>query len=135
MDKGQQWVNEEPDDDALPTSIKLYHGTTHPFKVGDMITPQGDSPYAWSSASSDYAQEMVNDSFQHKWYDHLRENPNANLEEFSKNNTPRVYEVEHLGDARFHPYYSGTSIVSSTGFKVVKMHTTYPEDGIGKEWS
>lgn len=121
MDKGQQWADEESEDnDTLPTSFKLYHGTVHPFKVGDIVIPQGDEPYAWATPHSDFAKEMVTDAFHQKWHDHLRENPDADLQEFSKHNTPRVYEVEHLGDARFHPYYGDTSVVSPTGFRVIR---------------
>jgi hypothetical protein len=105
--------------DRGPQFPTLYHGTIHPFEVGDIISPRGEDQYAWATPELRYAKERAADWTHYGWNDHVRENPQADPREFAKSNPARVYEVEHLGDAFFHPD-NKDAVASKSGFRVIR---------------
>jgi hypothetical protein len=104
----------------------LFHGTVHPFKEGDMITPQGDEPYAWATPDKGYAQDRARDSVNYSWEANKKKNPDWNTpggkqyKEYRAETPPRVYQVEGLGDESPHPD-NPSGIYSKKGFRVVKQ--------------
>jgi hypothetical protein len=94
----------------------LYHGTSHPFEIGDMVTPsilRGEhDDRAW--ATTDLAEA---DYF----------------------GGGRVYEVAGLGDEEVHPEYPDVR-TSKTGFKVTREVPPseipqYTEEDVEKKWN
>lgn len=98
------------------TGEVLYHGTTHPFNAGDMVTPQGDEPYAFATPDLSYATERSHEAHTYAWNQKSREGGH-HYPEWKESNPPRVFEVEPSSDMFFHPD-NPDAAVTRTGFRV-----------------
>jgi hypothetical protein len=88
--------------DAL--SQQLFHGSYHPFKPGDIVTPQEEDDRAWATTNRKYAGEHVGEDIPGHKDKHGR--------------APQVFVVEKPEDAVQHAEHKDT-YTSKTGFKVV----------------
>jgi hypothetical protein len=103
----------------------LYHGTIHPFSVGDIVKPQGgegDGEYAWATPREGLAHERAKDWVGYGWNDYSKNNRGAHYEEWEKNNPPRVYKVEPIGDTEVDDNPEYPSVKSRAGFRVIGEH-------------
>lgn len=100
-------------------SSALFHGTTHPFEVGEHVTPQGEEPYAFATPDLDYATDHAG---KRETFDYSKATKSGKPEDHkaAENIEGRVYEVEPLADDAFQHSDNNDAIVSKTGFKVVK---------------
>lgn len=97
----------------------MFHGTVHPFKPGDIVTPQGDEPYAFATPDLDYATEHA-DHRETAVYSRLTRDMRPESHKAAAGITARVYQVEGLGDEWVHPDNTD-AVVSTAGFRVVKQ--------------
>lgn len=84
-------------------SQQLFHGSYHPFKPGDLVTPQDFDDRAWATTNRSYAGEHVGEDIPGHTDMHGRK--------------PRVFVVEKPEDAVQHPEHKDT-YTSKTGFRV-----------------
>jgi hypothetical protein len=106
----------------------LFHGTVHPFKEGDSVTPQGDEPFAYATPNFNYALQRGRDWVNYSWEDAKKVNPTWNtpegkhFDEYAAETPPRVYEVEPIGpvESASQEDYEG-NVKSRIGFRVVKQ--------------
>jgi hypothetical protein len=109
----------------------LYHGTVHPFKEGDLVTPQGghgDSQYAWATPHLEEAHSRAKDWVNYSWEDKKKVNPTWNtpggkkFDEYAAETPPRVYTVEPIGEVEPAGEHTGEGPVKSrVGFRVIKQ--------------
>ena len=117
--------------DNVGKQFELFHGTAHPFKPGDLVTPQGmhgDSQYAWATPHIDYAQSRARDAVNFTWEDKKKVNPTWNypggkqFHEYAAETPPRVYKVEPIGETEPSGEYEDEGNVKSrAGFRVIKQ--------------
>jgi hypothetical protein len=107
----------------------LYHGTVHPFEVGDLVTPQKGDPHAYATPSLEYATTHAKKSLDSYWRKAKSENPSYNTPfgkqyyEWEKENPPKVFQVEPVGEVEDTNNTGGdkNNVMSSEGFRVVKQ--------------
>lgn len=105
----------------------LYHGTIHPFSVGDVVTPRGvwGDGYAWATPNVDVAKRRGEDHVNYGWSDAVKEaNKKGELISPSKweaENPPRVYIVEPVDADEAETTEHGHAR-SRKGFRVTGEH-------------
>jgi len=103
----------------------LYHGTVHPFQVGDVVEPREDhdgEKRAWATSDLGVAKDRAKDWVNYKWNDLSREGKNRSWSEHQKNTPPRVFRVEPLGDVEQHDSEDYKAVSSKKGFRVLGEH-------------
>jgi hypothetical protein len=98
----------------------LFHGTVHPFQIGDAITPQGDEPYAFATPDLDYAEEHAG---HRETLEYSRATRSGKPEDHAAaaKIAGRVFQVEPISDDSFRHSDNTDAVVSKTGFRVVKQ--------------
>lgn len=99
----------------------LYHGTVHPFQVGDVVTP-GEDGKAWATSDLGVAHDRAKQWVGFKWNDLTREGKNTNYGEHEKNTPPRVFKVEPIGEVEEHDSDDYRAVSSKKGFRVLGEH-------------
>lgn len=108
-------------------SSALYHGTLHPFNIGDVIEPRVSS-YAYATPDIEYAQRHVERRIEGtEWEKAKRENPTYNkpggkqFHEWEAEQDPKIFQVEPVGKVEpTGTYDDKNNVMSLQGFKVVK---------------
>lgn len=97
----------------------LYHGTPHPFSIGDHITPQGDEPYAFATPDIEYASDHAG---KREAFEYSKATRSGKPEDHAAASSieGRVYQVEPLSNDAFRHSDNTDAVVSKTGFRVVK---------------
>ena len=90
---------------------KLYHGSTYPFKKGEVVRPFQDNNYG-ASATPDY-------NFAQKYADQRIISPQQAQSGF----TPNVYKVKPIGEAKNYGFHDGREYNAMGGY-VVKGKAT-----------
>lgn len=100
-------------------SSALYHGTTHPFNIGDTVEPRNGNP-AYATADLDYAITHADRREMHE-YDKVARSGRPEDHAKAALITGQVYQVEPLDETE------GTgmgddkgNVMSQKGFKVIK---------------
>lgn len=93
----------------------LFHGTVHPFKVGDLVRPRHPTVYAFATTDADKARSRAYDAVSYAWSDAVRANPELRYDDWEKANPPRVFSVEPIGETEVHEH---GHIISKHGFRV-----------------
>ena len=115
--------------DNIGKQFELFHGTVHPFKEGDLITPQGDDKHAWATPDISYAHNRARDAVNFTWEDAKKVNPTWNTpygkqyDEYKAETPPRVYQVEPIGhfEKATGDFEDPGNLKSKVGFRVVKQ--------------
>ena len=109
---------------------RLFHGTVHPFKPGDMITPDPQHhEHAYATESVDYAKDVAHNRVYNSWEDKKKENPTWNMpggkqwKDYQAETPPRVFQVAPASDMEDASKEGGGDAKhyrSRTGFRVIK---------------
>lgn len=104
----------------------LYHGTIHPFEIGDVVTPSygggHDSEYAWATSDRESAENYARAAQDSKWSERMKQGERLDYPQHKEEHPQRVYEVQALGDefATDPNRLQEGTVQSRKGFKVVK---------------
>ena len=107
----------------------LFHGTVHPFKIGDVVTPMNGDLYAYATTDVDYALDRAKRSLDSYWYRDKRNNPTYNTlggkqyDEWENENPPKVFQVEPLDSTENTGFANEDkgNVKSTKGFRVIKQ--------------
>jgi hypothetical protein len=108
-------------------SSALFHGTVHPFQIGDIIEPRNGNP-AYATPRLEYAESHADRALNQYWEQAKRENPTYNkpggkqYDEWEEENPPKVFQVEPIDEHED----TGTgedkgNVKSTKGFRVIKQ--------------
>jgi hypothetical protein len=108
-------------------SSALYHGTLHPFNIGDVVEPR-NSDYAYATPDVEYALNHVDRAIHSRaWEAAKRANPTYNtpggkqFHEWAAEQEPKVFQVEPLGEVESTGFGDDKgNVMSTAGFRVVK---------------
>ena len=109
----------------------LYHGTLHPFQVGDIVEPRSNDGYAYATPSIDYAEEHMRRQLGGKlWEQAKEENPTYNTptgkqyHQWLQEQKPKIFQVEPIDSSEVTPsskLEDEGNFASKKGFRVVKQ--------------
>jgi len=92
----------------------LFHGTNHPFEIGDIILPTS-SDAAYATHNEEYAQQVAEEKAEQRRY----ENPELHV--------PKIYRVEPVDPEEVASRnVPGFPPSSQKGFRVIGLHKQLP---------
>jgi len=93
----------------------LFHGTAHPFKIGDIVRPRYPMVHAFATTDPDKARSRAYDAVSYAWSDAVKDNPELVYSDWEEANPPRVFSVEPIDETEVHEH---GHIISKQGFRV-----------------
>jgi hypothetical protein len=94
------------------SSKEFYHGSAHPFNVGDVVSPQGDEPYSYATEHM-YVADTIARMRGGKMYSVSRVDP----KELSSDSELSSKQAEIRAQGKTH----SVTQISKKGFKVTKV--------------
>lgn len=109
-------------------SSALFHGTVHPFQIGDIVKPMNGDSHAYATPDIDYATDRAERSLNTYWQRAKRIHSKygtpdgKQYDQWEKENPPKVFQVEPVDEHEETGAGEDKGNVKSTkGFRVIKQ--------------